>query len=98
MRRALLLLVLLATVAMAQTPALKVIAENSGPVTNLPVEGALAPTNPIECIALEEVPRYMVLHGMRAVTGDSATGALRPDFDPARVGATLQAQYLHCTA
>lgn len=41
-------------------------------------------------------PRYMIMHGMRAFTGNADEGALRSDFDAAKVWATLQTSYLHC--
>ncbi len=41
-------------------------------------------------------PRYMILHGMGAFTGDPNDGALLKDFDPQKAWANLQAAYLHC--
>lgn len=41
-------------------------------------------------------PSYMILHGIKAFTGNPNDGALLRDFDPQKVWANLQATYLHC--
>lgn len=41
-------------------------------------------------------PSYMILHGIKAFTGDPHDGAIKTDFDPSGVWKNLQAAYLHC--
>ena len=41
-------------------------------------------------------PRYMILHGIGAFTGDSKDAPLIKDFDPQKSWALLQSAYLHC--
>jgi hypothetical protein len=41
---------------------------------------------------------YMVLHGIKAFTGNPHEGALLKDFDAPKVWTNLQAAYLHCPA
>ena len=43
-------------------------------------------------------PGYMILHGMKAFTGNPHDGALVKDFDAPGVWMNLQAAYLHCPA
>ncbi|OAN55233.1 hypothetical protein A6A04_11265 [Paramagnetospirillum marisnigri] len=41
-------------------------------------------------------PAYMILHGMKAFTGNPHDGALAPDFDAAATWTSLRSNYLHC--
>jgi ankyrin repeat protein len=41
-------------------------------------------------------PRYMVMHGIRAFTGDPNKDALKPQFDPKATWVGLQTSYLNC--
>jgi hypothetical protein len=41
-------------------------------------------------------PSYMILHGIKAFTGNPHDGALLKDFDSQKVWANLQTAYLHC--
>ncbi|MGA3281395.1 MAG: hypothetical protein ABSD50_10480 [Smithella sp.] len=43
-------------------------------------------------------PSYMILHGIKAFTGNPHDGALAKDFDAQKVWMSLQTNYLHCTA
>ena len=43
-------------------------------------------------------PSYMILHGIKAFTGNPNDGALVKGFDSAKVWITLQTEYLHCPA
>jgi len=43
-------------------------------------------------------PGYMILHGIKAFTGNPHDGALVKDFDAQKVWAALQTKYLHCPA
>jgi hypothetical protein len=43
-------------------------------------------------------PRYMVLHGIRAFSGNPHEGALVKDFDAPGVWKNLQSAYFHCPA
>ena len=43
-------------------------------------------------------PKYMILHGMNAFTGNPNDGALLKDFDSQKAWMNLQAAYLHCPA
>lgn len=43
-------------------------------------------------------PSYMILHGIKAFTGNPHEGAMVKDFDPSKVWMNLQTAYLHCPA
>ncbi|MGE5468260.1 MAG: hypothetical protein ACM3Y9_12625 [Ignavibacteria bacterium] len=43
-------------------------------------------------------PSYMILHGIRAFTGNPHEGAIVKDFDASGVWKNLQSAYLHCPA
>lgn len=43
-------------------------------------------------------PKYMLLHGMKAFTGNPYENALVQDFDSAKEWSNLQTTYLHCPA
>jgi hypothetical protein len=54
------------------------------------------------CIEIQTIgmpnyyPSYMILHGMKAFTGNPHDGALLTDFDSKSVWENLQTAYLHC--
>lgn len=56
------------------------------------------------CIDIQKVgmpnyyPEYMILHGIKAFTGNSHDAVLVKDFDAPRVWVNLQTTYLHCPA
>lgn len=56
------------------------------------------------CAAVQKIglpdyyPAYMVLHGIKAFTGNPQDATLRKDFEPAKTWSRLQTAYLHCPA
>ena len=56
------------------------------------------------CVDIQKVgmpnyyPSYMILHGIKAFTGNPHEGALLKDFDAPNVWTNLQTAYLHCPA
>jgi hypothetical protein len=54
------------------------------------------------CVQIQKIgapdyyPKYMILHGVKAFTGDPYEGALSDKFDPVAAWRRLQSDYLHC--
>jgi hypothetical protein len=42
-------------------------------------------------------PKYMILHGIKAFTGNPYDGALVDNFDPTATWSKVKTVYLHCT-
>lgn len=51
----------------------------------------------VELIGMPDYyPRYMILHGIKAFTGNSSDGAIVKDFNSSAAWKNLQSAYLHC--